>query len=80
MINTGKCAGFNGNIAIILHLSVVALNQLEDRGRLPVCAMPRGGGHSSNNFRDCKGTLKWKSQQQFYEGPAEKDTQVHAQF
>lgn len=43
---------------------VVALNQSEDRGKLPVCAMPRGGGSSSNNFRDCKVTLKWKYQQQ----------------
>lgn len=67
MINTGKCAvryGFNENIATILCLSVVALNQSEDRGRLLVCVMPRGGGSSSNNFRDCKVTLKWKSQQQ----------------
>lgn len=68
MINSGKCAvrhGFNGNVAMILCLSLVALNQSEDRDRLPVCAVPRGGGSSSNSFRDYKVTLKWKSQLQF---------------
>lgn len=48
-----------------LCLSAVALNQLEGRGRLLLRVMPRGGGHSSNNFRDCKVVLKWKFHQQF---------------
>lgn len=64
MGNVQLGADFSGNAAMNLCLSVTALNQWESRSRLPVCAMPRGGGHSSNNFRDCEVILKWKSHQQ----------------